>query len=79
MIISVAAADVTVESPLLVMLSTVVVLNILYACAISSPLPSNRHHQSNDVVWSVRGKIIRSILCSIVCNNCAQCNAHEQT
>jgi len=78
MIISGAAADVTVESPLLVMLSVVVVPNILYACAVS-PLPSYRHRQSNDVVWSVRGKIIRSILCSIVCNNCAQCNAHEQT
>ena len=33
------------------------------------------------IVWRVRGKIIRSVLCSIVCNNCAQCNAHtyEQT
>jgi len=32
-------------------------------------------------VWRVRGKIIRSVLCNIVCNNCAQCNAHtyEQT
>jgi len=32
-------------------------------------------------VWRVRGKIIRSVLCSIVCNNCVQCNAHtyEQT
>ena len=31
--------------------------------------------------WRVRGKIIRSVLCNIVCNNCAQCNAHtyEQT
>ena len=28
------------------------------------------------IVWSVRGKIIRSVLCNIVCNNCAQCNAH---
>jgi len=33
------------------------------------------------IVWRVRGKIIRSLLCSIVCNNCAQCTAHtyEQT
>jgi len=33
------------------------------------------------IVWQVRGKIIRSVLCNIVCNNCAQCNAHiyEQT
>jgi len=28
------------------------------------------------IVWRVRGIIIRSVLCSIVCNNCAQCNAH---
>ena len=29
----------------------------------------------------VRGKTIRSVLCNIVCNNCAQCDAHtyEQT
>ena len=33
------------------------------------------------IVWRVRGKIIRSFLCNIVCNNCAQCDAHiyEQT
>ena len=33
------------------------------------------------IVWRVRGKIIRSVLFNIVCNNCAQCNAHtcEQT
>ena len=33
------------------------------------------------IVWRVRGKIIRSVLCNIVCNNCAQCDAHtnEQT
>ena len=28
------------------------------------------------IVWRVRQKIIRFVLCSIVCNNCAQCNAH---
>jgi len=28
------------------------------------------------IVWRVRGKIIRSVLCSIVCNNCAQCSAY---
>ena len=27
------------------------------------------------IVWSARGKIIRFVVCSIVCNNCAQCNA----
>jgi len=33
------------------------------------------------IVWRVRRKIIRSVLCNTVCNNCAQCNAHtyEQT
>jgi len=33
------------------------------------------------IVWRVRGKIIKSVLCRIVYNNCAQCNAHtcEQT
>ena len=28
------------------------------------------------IVWRVRGKIIRSVLCSIVCNSCAPCNAY---
>jgi len=28
------------------------------------------------IVWRLRGKIIRSVLCNIVCNSCAQCNAH---
>jgi len=28
------------------------------------------------IVWRVRGKIIRYVLCNIVCNNCAQCDAH---
>ena len=27
------------------------------------------------IVWRVGGKIIRSVLCNVVCNNCAQCNA----
>ena len=33
------------------------------------------------IVWRVRGKTIRSVLCNIVCNNCAQFDAHtyEQT
>jgi len=28
------------------------------------------------IFWRARGKIIRSVLCNIVCNDCAQCNAH---
>jgi len=33
------------------------------------------------IVWRVRWKIIMSVLCNIVRNNCAPCNAHtyEQT
>jgi len=33
------------------------------------------------IVWRVRGKTIRFVLCNIVCNNCEQCDAHtyEQT
>jgi len=26
------------------------------------------------IVWRIRGKIIRSVLCNIVCNNCAHMN-----
>ena len=28
------------------------------------------------IVWRARGKIIRSVLCTIVCNNCTQWTAH---
>jgi len=31
------------------------------------------------IVWRVRGKIIRSVLCNIVCNNCTQCNTVQCT
>ena len=33
------------------------------------------------IVWMVMWKTIRSVLCNIVCNSCAQCDAHayEQT
>jgi len=34
---------------------------------------------SSSPVWRVRGKIIRSVLCNIVRNSCAQCNAHTHT
>jgi len=45
------------------------------------PLPSNRHHRSSGDRLECKGKTIRSVLCNIVCNNCAQCDAHtyEQT
>jgi len=46
-----------------------------------SPLRSNRHHRSNGDCLEGKRKIIRSVLCNIVCNNCAQCNTqtYEQT
>jgi len=28
------------------------------------------------IVWRARGKIVRSVLCSILCNNCTQWTAH---
>ena len=34
------------------------------------PLPSNRHLEEM-ISWKVRGKIIRSVLCTIMCNNFA--------
>ena len=49
-------------------------------CVIS-PFPQIDIIGAMIIVWRVRGKIITSLLCSIVCNSCAQCNAHtyEQT
>jgi len=46
-----------------------------------APLPQIDIVGAVVIVWRVRGKIIRSVLCNIVCNNCAQCYAHtyEQT
>jgi len=41
-----------------------------------SALPSNRRHRSNDDCLEGKAEIIRSVLGNIVCNNCAQCNAH---
>ena len=50
-------------------------------CATTLPLPSNRHHRSSGDCLEGKGETIRSALCNIVCNNCAQCDAHtyEQT
>jgi len=46
-----------------------------------SPFPQIDIIGAMVIVWRVRGKIIRSVMCNIVRNNCAQCNAHtyEQT
>jgi len=42
----------------------------------TAPLPSNRRHRSNDNCLEGKREIMRSVLCSIVCSSCAQCNAH---
>ena len=41
-----------------------------------SPFPQIDIIGATVIVWRVRGKIIRSVLCNTVCNNCAQCDAH---
>jgi len=45
------------------------------------PFPQTDSIGAMMIVWLVWGKIIGFVLCSIVCNNCAQCSAHmyEQT
>jgi len=53
-------------------------------CISQTPFPQIDIIGAVVIVWRVRalrGKTIRSVLCSIVCNNCAQCDAHtyEQT
>ena len=54
---------------------------IMHYVGSSPPFPQIDIIGAVVIVWRVRGKIIRSVLCNIVCNNCAQCNAHtyEQT
>jgi len=48
---------------------------------IRSPFPQIDIIGAVVIVWRVREKTIRSVLCNIVCSNCAQCDAHtyEQT
>jgi len=43
------------------------------------PFPQIDNIGAMVIVWRVRGKTIRSVLCSIACNNCAQCNEHTHT
>ena len=44
-----------------------------------NPLPQIDIIGAMVIVWRVRVKIIRSVLCNSVCNNCAQCDAHTWT
>jgi len=50
-----------------------------YLSGLVPPFPQRDIIGAIVIVWRVRGKIVRSVLCNIVCNNCAQCNAHTWT
>ena len=52
-----------------------------YHTVTSTPFPQIDIIGAVVIVWRVRGKTIRSVLCNIVCNDCAQCDTHtyEQT
>jgi len=50
-------------------------MNAAVACT-QTPFPQIDIIGAMVIVWRVRGKIIGSVLCNIVCNNCTQCNAH---
>ena len=54
---------------------------ILFLLLYAPPFPQIDIIGDVVIVWRVRGKTIRSVLCYIVCNDCAQCDAHtyEQT
>ena len=62
-------------------ISCIDALHTRSAVSLSSPFPQIDIIGAMVIVWMVRGKIIRSVLSNIVCNDCAQCNAHtyEQT
>ena len=48
----------------------------LYAHPIEIPFLSNRHHLSYVDCMEAKGKIIRSVLCCVVYDSCAQWYAH---
>ena len=51
----------------------------LWIIFIVSLLPSNRHRQSNDDCLDGKRENYQSVVFCIVCNNCAQSNAHTHT
>ena len=57
------------------------VIYLTSCCVYMPPFPQIDIIGAVVIVWRVREKTIRSVLYNIVCNNCAQCNAHtyEQT
>ena len=48
----------------------------LFFPSLDTPFPQIDIIRAMMIVWRIRGKIIRSVLCNIVCNDGAQCNAH---
>jgi len=46
---------------------------------VTPPFPQTHIIGAMVIVWRVGRKIIRSVLCNIVRNNCTQCNAHTWT
>jgi len=66
---------------LLVSVSPLSFLRCFDTAALVSPFPQIDIIGAMVIVWSVRGKTVRSVLSNIVCSSCAQCNAHtyEQT
>ena len=54
-----------------------VLIGVSYIISVSyPPFPQIDIIRAVVIVWRVRGKTIRFVLCNIVCNNCAQCNTH---
>ena len=45
-------------------------------CSMVTPFPQIDIIGAMAIVWRVRMKIIRSVLCNNVCNNCALCSVH---
>ena len=69
---------------LLLLLHSAGLRGLMVACSTAlweAPFPQIDIIGAVVIVWRARGKTIRSVLCNIVCNKCAQCDAytHEQT
>jgi len=71
----------SVEELIIDSVNRVTLRNFRCRSVLFSPFPQIDIIGAVVIVWRVRGKTIRSVLFDIVCNNCAQCNAHiyEQT
>jgi len=57
-------------------LYAVLTVNCLRLGLLLPPFPQIDIIRAMAIFWRAKGKTIRSVLCNIVCNNCAQCNAH---